>query len=62
VCNVSLKSTLWIKVASKPIFDIVHALDEIRKVQSVSILHMDNNSNQYSIITRLVKEIIQILR
>ena len=49
-------------MASKPIFNIVHALDEIRKVQSVSILHMDNNSNQYSVMTRLMKEIVQIVR
>jgi hypothetical protein len=48
-------------VANKPIFNIVHAVDEIRNVQSIAILHMDNNSNQYSIITRLVKGIIQIL-
>jgi len=55
-----LNSTLWIKAATKLIFNLVQALDEIRNVQSASIFHTDNNSNQHSIITHLMKEIIHI--
>ena len=39
---------------------MVHTLDEIRNVESESILHMENSSNQYSIITGLMKGIIRI--
>jgi len=52
---------LWNETANKPIFNLVHALEEIRNVQTVSIRHIDDNNNhQYSIITHLMKEIIRI--